>query len=62
MRSGLQDLVTRQLPFQRISLDKTDVDERLNKDMTDYILTRLEFEILLLTRIFTTKRSTSTDE
>ena len=40
VRSALQDLVTRQLPFQRISLDKTDVDERLNKDMTDYILTR----------------------
>jgi len=41
VRSALQDLVTRQLPFQRISLDKTDVDERLNKDMTDYILTRV---------------------
>ena len=36
----MQD-ISRVLPFQRVSLDKTDVDERLNKDMTDYILTRI---------------------
>jgi hypothetical protein len=41
VRTAQQDTVTRQLPFQRIGLDKTDVDERLNKDMTDYILTRI---------------------
>ena len=29
------------LPFQRISLDKTDVDERLNKDMSDYLNLRI---------------------
>ena len=33
--------VTRALPFMRISLDKTDVDERLNKDMSDYIALRI---------------------
>ena len=40
VRTSLQEVVAR-LPFQRIGLDKTDVDERLNKDMTDYILARI---------------------
>ena len=40
VRTGLQD-VTKMLPFQRISLDKTDVDERLNKDMSDYLNLRI---------------------
>ena len=40
VRTGLQD-VTKMLPFQRISLDKTDVDERLNKDMSDYLTLRI---------------------
>ena len=40
VRSSLQD-IAKNLPFQRISLDKTDVDERLNKDMQDYVLYRI---------------------
>ena len=40
VRTGLQD-VTKMLPFQRICLDKTDVDERLNKDMSDYLNLRI---------------------
>ena len=40
VRTGLQD-ITKMLPFQRLSLDKTDVDERLNKDMSDYLNLRI---------------------
>ncbi len=41
VRSQDAGTVARTLPFQRISLDKTDVDERLNKDTADYITARL---------------------
>jgi len=43
VRSGapIGEAVARSLPFQRLSLDKTDVDERLNKDMSDYVALRI---------------------
>ena len=43
--------VTKLLPFQRISLDKTDVDERLNKDMSDYLTLRINKSPALLGNI-----------
>ena len=43
--------VAKALPFQRISLDKTDVDERLNKDMTDYISLRISRSPAIRTNI-----------
>ncbi|XP_059092196.1 protein TANC2-like isoform X3 [Tigriopus californicus] len=50
VRTGMQD-ITKSLPFQRISLDKTDVDERLNKDMTDYISLRISRSASIQTNI-----------
>eukprot|EP00095_Tigriopus_kingsejongensis_P002147 maker-scaffold583_size130250-snap-gene-0.13 protein:Tk02147 transcript:maker-scaffold583_size130250-snap-gene-0.13-mRNA-1 annotation:"protein tanc2 isoform x3" len=50
VRTGMQD-ITKALPFQRISLDKTDVDERLNKDMTDYISLRVTRSLSIQTNI-----------
>jgi hypothetical protein len=40
VRSGQQDLA-RDLPFPRLSLDNTDSDERLTKDITDYVAGRV---------------------
>ena len=39
------------LPFQRLSLDKTDVDERLNKDMSDYLNLRINRSPAILANI-----------
>lgn len=50
VRTGMQD-ITKSLPFQRISLDKTDVDERLNKDMTDYISLRISRSVSIQNNI-----------
>ena len=49
--------VTKLLPFQRISLDKTDVDERLNKDMSDYLTLRINKSPALLGNITPTSSS-----
>jgi len=40
VRSNQQEL-TRELPFYRVSLDNTDSDERLAKDLTDYVAGRV---------------------
>ena len=40
VRSNQQEL-TRELPFYRVSLDNTDSDERLAKDLTDYVADRV---------------------
>jgi len=40
VRSNQQEL-TRELPFYRVSLDNTDSDERLAKDLTDYVAVRV---------------------
>ena len=40
VRSNQQEL-TRELPFYRVSLDNTDSDERLSKDLTDYVADRV---------------------
>lgn len=50
VRTGMQD-ITKMLPFQRLSLDKTDVDERLNKDMSDYLNLRINRSPALLSNI-----------
>ena len=50
VRTGLQD-ITKMLPFQRLSLDKTDVDERLNKDMSDYLNLRINRSPAILANI-----------
>ena len=50
VRTGMQD-ITKMLPFQRLSLDKTDVDERLNKDMADYLNLRISRSPAILANI-----------
>ena len=40
LRSNQQEL-SRELPFHRVSLDNTDSDERISKDVTDYIKGRV---------------------
>lgn len=56
VKSGMQE-VTRALPFQTINLEKTDVDERLNKDMTDYINLRISKSLSLQANITPTSTS-----
>jgi len=46
VRSNARD-ATRGLPFQTVSLDNSDVDERLNKDMCDYVTLRIQKSSLL---------------
>ena len=50
VRSTQQDLV-RDLPFHRVSLDNTDSDERLTKDVTDYAAGRVAASTNILANI-----------
>jgi len=49
--------ITRNLPFHQICLDNTDLDERLNKDLCDYISSRVNSSSHISTNIWHKKMS-----
>jgi len=56
VRSAMVD-ITRNLPFHQICLDNTDLDERLNKDLSDYISSRASSSSHISTNIWHKKMS-----
>ena len=50
LRSNQQELA-RELPFHRVSLDNTDSDERISKDVTDYIKGRVAASTSIMANI-----------
>jgi len=56
VRSAMVD-ITRNLPFHQICLDNTDMDERLNKDLADYVSSRVNTSSQITTNIWHKKVS-----
>lgn len=60
VRSNQQDLA-RDLPFYRVCLDNTDSDERLTKDITDYVQSKVASSSNILPNIRHSKTVTDTE-